>query len=102
MRSMISLAACLSLCAVAYTGDANSTNPIDDNAKPDGMVTLSGGSVAAGIGYTWGQGELKTSDKSQKFSIKGVSVIDVGATGFDASGDVYNLKALADFPGTYV
>jgi hypothetical protein len=101
MRSMISLAACLSLCAVAYTGDANSTNPVDDNAKPDGTVTLSGGSVAAGIGYTWGQGELKTSDKSQKFSIKGVSVIDVGATGFDAHGNVYNLKTLADFSGTY-
>ena len=101
MRSMISLAACLSLCAVAYTGDANSTNPVDDNAKPDGTVTLSGGSVAAGIGYTWGQGELKTSDKSQKFSIKGVSVIDVGATGFDAHGNVYTLKTLADFSGTY-
>jgi hypothetical protein len=26
----------------------------------------------------------------------------VGATGFDASGNVYNLKTLADFPGTYL
>ena len=101
MRSMIWLAACLSLCAVAYAGDADSTNPVPDNAKPDATVTLSGGSVAAGIGYTWGHGELKTSDQSQKFSIKGVSVVDVGATGFDAHGNVYNLKTLADFSGTY-
>jgi hypothetical protein len=102
MRTMILLAACLSLCAVAYADNTDSTSPVPDNAKPDGTVRLSGGSVAAGIGYTWGHGELKTSDQSQKFSIKGVSVVDVGATGFDASGDVYNLKALADFPGTYV
>jgi hypothetical protein len=102
MRRMIWLAACLSLCAVAYAGDADSTSPVPDGAKPDGTVTLSGGSVAVGIGYTWGHGELKTSDQSQKFSVKGIPVVDVGATGFDASGDVYNLKALADFSGTYV
>ena len=102
MRTMILLAACLSLCAVAYADNTDSTSPVPDSAKPDGTVRLSGGSVAAGIGYTWGHGELKTSDQSQKFSIKGVSVVDVGATGFDASGDVYNLKTLADFPGTYV
>jgi hypothetical protein len=102
MRSMIWLAACLSLWAVAYAGNADSTNPVPDNAKPDGTVTLSGGSVAVGIGYTWGHGELKTSDQSQKFTIKGISVVDVGATGFDARGNVYNLKTLADFSGTYV
>src|SRR5271170_1324687 len=70
MRSMVCLAACLSLCAVAYAGNADSTNPVPDNAKPDATVTLSGGSFAAGIGYTWGHGKLKTSDQSQKFSIK--------------------------------
>jgi hypothetical protein len=102
MRSMILLAACLFLGTVAYAGDAASTNPVPDNAKPDGTVTLSGGSVAAGIGYTWGHGELKTADQSQRFSIKGISVVDVGATGFDTSGNVYNLKTLADFPGTYL
>jgi hypothetical protein len=101
MRSMIWLPVLLSLCTAAYAGNADSTNPVPDNAKPDGTLTLSGGSVAVGIGYTWGHGELKTSDQSQKFSIKGISVVDVGATGFDARGNVYNLKTLADFSGTY-
>jgi hypothetical protein len=45
----------------------------------------------------WGHGELKTAGGSQRFAIKGISVVDVGATGFDASGNVYNLKSLADF-----
>jgi hypothetical protein len=102
MRRMILLAACLSVCALANAGTPDSTNPVPDNAKLDATLTLSGGSVAAGIGYTWGHGELKTSDQSQKFSIKGISVVDIGATGFDANGNVYNLKKLADFSGNYV
>jgi hypothetical protein len=102
MRSMIWFATCLSFFAIASVGSADSNNPVLDDAKPDATLTLSGGSVAAGIGYTWGHGELKTADQSQKFSIKGVSIVDVGATGFDANGNVYNLKTLADFSGNYV
>jgi hypothetical protein len=102
MRKFISFASSLVICTMAYAGKADSTAPVADNAKPDGAITLSGGSVAAAIGYTWGHGELKTTDQSHKFSIKGVSVVDVGATGFDATGSVYNLKSLADFSGNYV
>jgi hypothetical protein len=102
MRSMIWFATCLAFFAIASVGSADSKNPVPDDAKPDATLTLSGGSVAAGIGYTWGHGELKTADQSQKFSIKGVSIVDVGATGFDASGNVYNLKTVADFSGNYV
>jgi hypothetical protein len=103
MRSMIvSLAACTLLCAAAYAGDADSSAPVAEDATPDGNVTLSGGSIAAGIGYTWGHGNLKYHDGSHPFSIKGVSVVDVGATDFSASGHVYNLKQLADFAGNYV
>jgi hypothetical protein len=102
MRKIISFAASFIFCTMAYAGNADSTSPVADNAKPDGAITLSGGSVAAGIGYTWGHGELKTTDQSHKFSIKGVSIVDVGATRFDATGNVYNLKSLADFSGNYV
>jgi hypothetical protein len=102
MRSTIWLPVCLSLWAVAFADTAESTGPVPDDAKPDGTVTLSGGSVAAGIGYTWGHGELKTAGRSQRFAIKGISVVNVGATGFDASGNVYNLKSLVDFSGTYL
>ena len=103
MRSMIvSLTACALLCTAVYAGDASSSAPVAGDAKPDGTVTLSGGSVAAGIGYTWGHGELKYQDASHSFSIKGVSIVDVGATGYTASGDVYNLKQLSDFSGNYV
>src|SRR5882672_3879946 len=103
MRSMMfSLMACTLLSAVAYAGDADFSVPVVDDAKPDATVTLKGGSVAAGIGYTWGHGELNYRTSPHEFSIKGVSVVDVGATNFTAAGHVYNLKKLSDFSGNYV
>jgi hypothetical protein len=104
MRSMMfSLAACTLLCAAAYAADADSSAPVvADDAKPDATVTLKGGSVAAGIGYTWGHGELNYGKKLREFSIKGVSIVDVGAANFTAAGQVYNLEKLSDFSGNYV
>ena len=103
MRGMlVSFAACTVLSVAAYAGDADSSAPVANDAKPDGTVSLKGGSVAVGIGYTWGHGELTYGKGSHEFSIKGVSIVDVGATNFSASGNVYNLKQLADFTGNYV
>jgi hypothetical protein len=103
MRSMMfSLAACTLLCGAAYAGDSDSSAPVADDATPDATVTLKGGSVAAGIGYTWGHGDLNYQKSSHEFSIKGVSVIDVGATNFTGAGQVYKLKKLSDFSGNYV
>jgi hypothetical protein len=72
------------------------------DATPDGAVTLKGGSVALGIGYTWGSGELTYREDSHQFSITGVSVVDFGATNFSAAGNVYNLTNLSNFSGNYV
>ena len=62
---------------------------------------LSGGSVAIGIGYSWGHGTLYNSkdQKEYKFKISGVSVADVGAAGISAEGEVYNLTSPADLGG---
>jgi hypothetical protein len=103
MRNLlVSLAACALVSVAAYAGDTDSGAPVASDASPDGTVSLSGGSVAAGIGYTWGHGQLSYRDGSHPFSINGVSIVDVGATSYSASGSVYNLKELADFAGNYV
>ena len=101
-RMMVSLAACTLLSTAAYAGDSDSSAPVAADAQPDATLTLKGGSIAAGIGYTWGHGDLEYHRSSRRFSIKGVSIVDVGATNFSASGQVYNLKKLADFSGNYV
>src|SRR3954454_5477025 len=68
---------------------------------PDGTVRLSSGSVAAGIGFSWGSGVLTYQGKDYPFDVSGLSVADVGISKAEASGSVYHLKNLADFSGNY-
>ena len=70
-------------------------------AHPSATVTFTGGSVAAGIGYSWGSGTLKYKGKSYPLKVEGLSVGDVGVSNVTATGDVYHLKKLEDFAGNY-
>jgi hypothetical protein len=69
--------------------------------NPDGTLRLSGGSFAAGIGFSWGSGTLSYKGKDYPVKVNGLSVGKVGITGSSAYGEVYNLKHLRDFPGHY-
>jgi hypothetical protein len=69
--------------------------------RPDATLQLSGGSVAAGIGFSWGKGTLTYKGKDYPISVNGLSLGKVGITGASASGEVYNLKKLKDFDGNY-
>ena len=71
-------------------------------AGSEATVQFSGGSVAAGIGYSWGSGTLRYRGRSYPIKVDGLSVGDIGATKVSASGTVYHLNKLEDFPGTYV
>jgi hypothetical protein len=70
--------------------------------KPDATFTLSEGSVAVGIGWSWGKGVLTFQEKSYPFKVKGLSVGEVGVTKAESKGRVFNLKKLEDFNGTYI
>jgi hypothetical protein len=69
--------------------------------QPDATIKLHGGSVAVGIGYSWGGGTLTYKGKTYEVEVKGLSVGDVGASDIQASGNVYHLAKLADFDGNY-
>ena len=69
--------------------------------KPDGTVKLSEGSVAVGIGWTWGKGVLTYKGKTYPFKVEGLSVVEVGVTKAEATGNVFNLKNVEDFSGIY-
>src|SRR6202162_2578510 len=102
MRKLIfSLAAALLVSPLAMAADA--APPFATGAIPSGYVWYSGGSVAVGIGYTWGHGTLYNSkdQKQSPFRLSGVSVADVGAAGINAEGEVYNLTSPADLAGNY-
>ena len=89
------------LMAIALLGVAVSMAVAADEKKPDATLKLSTGSVAAGIGFSWGSGTLTYNGKDHEFSVKGLSVGDVGITKAEASGKVYGLKSLKDFDGNY-
>lgn len=69
--------------------------------EPSGTVSIELKSVAVGVGGTWGTGVLTFQGKEYKFKMNGFSVIDVGISTVSAIGEVYNLKSVSDFPGTY-
>ncbi len=68
---------------------------------PSGTVKLTSKSVAVGIGVTWGDGTLTFGGKPYAFSVEGLSVVDLGVSDVTTSGEVFNLKNVADLSGTY-
>ena len=68
---------------------------------PDAVIELSGGSVAAGVGFSWGSGTLTYQGKKYPVKVEGLSVGEVGITRASARGNVFELKKLEDFSGNY-
>jgi hypothetical protein len=67
-----------------------------------GTLKLTDGSVAAGIGYSWGKGTLSYAGKTYPVKVEGLSVGEIGVTRATAVATVKNLAKVADFSGTYV
>lgn len=81
-------------CMVAFSASAK-------EPKPSGTVDIASKSIAVGVGVNWGDGTLSYGGKSYPFSLSGLSVVDLGVTKINSTGEVFNLKSLADFSGTY-
>ena len=69
--------------------------------EPDATVKMSGTSIAAGVGFSWGSGVLTYKGKEYRFSISGLSAGDIGVSTAELSGQVFNLKRIEDFNGNY-
>ena len=76
--------------------------PVTGSSAADASLELTGGAVAAGIGYVWGGGSLNFQGGKHEFKMSGLTIIDAGASSIAASGEVYHLKNLSDFDGNYV
>ena len=67
----------------------------------EGTVTFTGGAVAIGVGFQWGNGTLTYQGRQYSFRVDGLSVVDVGVTRVTGSGTVRNLRNVADFSLTH-
>ena len=90
--SLMALAVCIFFSAAAVVADD----------APSGQVSIKSKSIAIGVGVTWGEGVLTFQGKEYIFKLGGLSVVDLGVSSLSVAGEVYNLKNLADFNGTYV
>ena len=100
-HTTIAVLACALLAGAAFADDSGKDSSAKAAEDPDATINLTGGSIAAGVGYVWGNGDLVYKGKTYKFKLSGVSIVDVGAAHITASGVVYNLKDIANFNGNY-
>ena len=96
MRRLVVAVAIVSLCLPLAVASAKGKK-----AAPDATIELKAGSVAAGVGFSWGSGTLKYKGKSYPISVTGLDVGSVGASEITASGKIYHLTKLEDFAGNY-
>jgi len=101
-RIMIGTVAALGLVALANCASQPPSPTSANLAATEGTVTFSGGAVALGIGFQWGNGTLTYQGHQYPFRMNGLSVVDVGVTQVTGTGMVHNLRNLADFSGNYV
>jgi len=66
------------------------------------FVELEMASIALGIGVSWGSGTLSFEGHDYDFTLKGLSLLGLGASSAISVGDVQNLESLSDFEGRYI
>ena len=68
---------------------------------PDGTIELSGGKIAAGLGYSWGSGTLIFQGKRYPLTVSGIALGSVGVNEYTASGTVTGLSSPQDINGIF-
>jgi hypothetical protein len=87
--------------AAAIAAGALLSAPLMAHAAPDATISFHGGSVAFIAGVNWGSGKLHFGGKTLKLKVSGLSVGAIGASSYDADGEVFNLHHADDIEGTY-
>ncbi|MDG4549186.1 MAG: DUF1134 domain-containing protein [Candidatus Contendobacter sp.] len=73
-----------------------------DIDKPVGKVTIAERQFGLVLGGSTGSGTLTFKGKKYSFKLKGLSAgLNVGISRMSAVGEVFALKKVSDFPGTY-
>ena len=93
MTGPVLLAATLLISSLALAADAK---------KPSGTVEIDETQFAFILGGSAGGGTLTFHGKQYPFKIGGLTAgVNVGISKMSAAGEVYDLKDIAKFPGTY-
>ena len=85
-----------------YADEAPECDVSAENLPVDATVSGHVDTVGFVVGARWGDGVLKLSGGEEKpFDLYGAKMLETGVSASDFTGEVYNLKNVADFEGTY-
>jgi hypothetical protein len=91
LLTLVSLAFCIAPVSFAE----------EEPLVPDGFVWFSKKDLGIILGGSKGGGHLKYGNDDHTFRVTGLKLGTIGPAEVKASGEVYNLKKLEDFAGTY-
>lgn len=86
---------------VALTASMPAFAESGPSGPPSGRITIQQLQVAFIASGALGGGTLKFGGRAYRFKIGGLGVGGIGASKLNASGDVFGLKKISDFPGAY-
>lgn len=69
--------------------------------KPSARITIQQTQVAFIASGSFGGGKLSYKGRNYRFKIGGLGVGGIGASSFNAKGEVYGLTDVSQFPGAY-
>src|SRR5262245_39761277 len=92
---------CAAVAGVFLSGIFALAHAEEKKMPPDATLTVTAKALGAGAGYSWGDGKLTYKGKTYPIEVDGLTVGTVGANMIEATGEVYDLKQLSDFEGTY-
>jgi hypothetical protein len=104
MQRRHSLAPAALVAMLALSGCSSSTKVGPDavaGLTPDGTVDMNEVQAAFLGSAGGGTGTLFFRGGTYRFRVAGLGVGGIGASTIDAAGEVYKLRSLAEFPGTY-
>ena len=101
MRTRLGFMAVAMVGALALFAASARAEDTTVKKEPDAKIEFKGGSVAVGIGFSWGSGTVTYKGKTYPISVDGLSVGAVGRTDVTASGVVFGLTKIEDIEGNY-
>jgi len=90
------------LALLAGCAGHNAAQTAAAGKTPDGTIVMHQVQAAFIGSGNAGDGTLTYQGRAYPFVIGGLGVGGIGASTIDATGEVYNLKSMKDFPGSYV
>ena len=85
----------------AAAAEAPATGAIRQPLRPTGSVTVELTNISVGVAVNWGRGVLTFQSRNYPFRVRGLGIVGVGGSSIKATGTVFNLDRVEDFPGSW-